>query len=192
MDILQQKPHTKRPAIVQAALSLFAERGCNGTSMRDIARAAGVQEAAIYRHFASKEALAREIFLSAYIWHCTRVQGIVTGGAPLTDTLRAIVQQEFGMAERYPEAFVYVCENERKFVADLPADVSTVRTLLTEFITHGQERGELETGDPELIADMLSGALCEVALSWVRRQQGDQLRRHIDLVAQKCWSMLCR
>ena len=187
MDILQQKPHTKRPAIVQAALSLFAERGLDGTSMRDIARAAGVQEAAIYRHFASKDALARELFLSAYLWHCTRVQGIVTGGDPLTDTLRAIVRQEFGMAERYPEAFVYMCENEQKFVADLPADVPTVRTLLIEFITHGQERGELATGDPELIADLLSGALCEVALSWVRRQQGDQLRRHIDLVTEKCW-----
>ena len=96
------------------------------------------------------------------------------------------------MAERYPEAFVYVCENERKFLADMPADVPTVRTLLIEFITHGQERGELETGDPELIADMLSGALCEVALSLVRRQQRDQVRRHIDLVTEKCWSMMCK
>ena len=178
--------------MVQAALSLFAKRGLDGTSMRDIARAAGVQEAAIYRHFAGKEALAREIFLSAYLWHCTQVQEIVTGGESLKDKLRAIVRQEFGMAERYPEAFVYVCENEQRFFADLPAGVPNVRSILIEFITHGQERGELETGDPELIADMLGGALCEVALSLVRRQQRDQLRRHIDLVTEKCWSMLCR
>ena len=51
MDIFEHKPHTKRPAIVHAALSLFAERGIEGASMRDIARNAGVREAAIYRHY---------------------------------------------------------------------------------------------------------------------------------------------
>ena len=137
MEILQQKPNTKRPAMVQAALSLFAERGLDGTSMRDIARAAGVQEAAIYRHFASKEALARELFLSAYIWHCKHVQEIVIGGEPFKDKLCAMVRQEFSMAEHYPAAFVYVCENEQRFFADLPAGVSNVRSILIEFITHG-------------------------------------------------------
>ena len=53
--------------MVRAALTLFAERGLDGTSVRDIARAAGVQEAVIYRYFASKKALAREILLSADI-----------------------------------------------------------------------------------------------------------------------------
>jgi AcrR family transcriptional regulator len=125
MEILQQKPNTKQPAIVRASLSLFAERGLDGTSMRDIARAAGVQDAVIYRHFTSKKALAREICLSAYIWHCKQVQEIVPGDEALKDKLRAIVLQEFGMAERYPEAFVYVCENEQKLFADLPADVPT-------------------------------------------------------------------
>ena len=66
MDILQQKTHTKRPTIAQMATSLFAARGIDGVSMRDIAQAAGVREAAIYRHFASKEELAREIFVSWY------------------------------------------------------------------------------------------------------------------------------
>ena len=60
METLNQKPDTKRPVIVRAATSLFAERGIDGTSMRDIAEAAGVREAAIYRHFAGKDDLARE------------------------------------------------------------------------------------------------------------------------------------
>ena len=58
MEILQQKHNTKRPAMVQAELSLFSERGLDGTSMLDMARASGVQEAAIYRHFTSKGTLA--------------------------------------------------------------------------------------------------------------------------------------
>jgi AcrR family transcriptional regulator len=42
MDILRQKPDTKRPTIIRAATSLFAKRGVDATSMRDIADRAGV------------------------------------------------------------------------------------------------------------------------------------------------------
>jgi AcrR family transcriptional regulator len=43
MHILQQKPDTKRPVIVRAATLLFAKSGIDGTSLRDIAEAAGVR-----------------------------------------------------------------------------------------------------------------------------------------------------
>jgi len=69
MDILEKKPGTKRPVIVRAATLLFAEKGIDAASMREIAQAAGVREAAIYRHFAGKDDLAREIFASWYGWH---------------------------------------------------------------------------------------------------------------------------
>ncbi len=46
-----------RARIRRAALDLFLEHGFHGTSMRLIARRAGVALAAIYNHYASKEAL---------------------------------------------------------------------------------------------------------------------------------------
>lgn len=51
----------RRLSILKAATPLFAENGFNGTSIRDIARAANVSEALLYKHFPSKEALYREI-----------------------------------------------------------------------------------------------------------------------------------
>lgn len=190
MDILQQKANTKRPEIVQAATSLFAARGIDGVSMRDIAEAAGVREAAIYRHFASKEELAREIFLSWYSWHCRQVHQIVTGAEDLKEKLRNIIQQEFTVAERYPEAFLYFCANELKFRSALPPEITAVRDSLIAFIRAGQRRGEFRPGDAELIVDMVSGALCEVALSWVRRQRRGSLCRHIELVTESCWRLI--
>jgi AcrR family transcriptional regulator len=47
----------RRVTILDAALSVFAERGFHGTSIDDIARAAGISKALIYEHFASKEQL---------------------------------------------------------------------------------------------------------------------------------------
>src|SRR5712692_10556928 len=112
MEILEQKPVTKRPVVVRAATSLFAEKGIDGTSMRDIAAAAGVREAAIYRHFAGKDELAREIFLSWYGWYCEKLQRILSGPGGTLDKLREIVGHEFSAVTDHSAAFVYFCENE--------------------------------------------------------------------------------
>lgn len=47
----------RRGEILDAALSVFAERGYESGSLREIAERVGVSEPALYRHFASKEAL---------------------------------------------------------------------------------------------------------------------------------------
>ncbi len=51
----------RRLAILNAARPLFAENGFNGTSIRQIAKAANVSEALLYKHFPSKEAMYKEI-----------------------------------------------------------------------------------------------------------------------------------
>ena len=47
----------RRRQIVQVAMQLFAERGFRGTTTKEIAQAAGVSEAIIFRHFATKDEL---------------------------------------------------------------------------------------------------------------------------------------
>jgi AcrR family transcriptional regulator len=44
-------------SLTDVALRVFAERGFDGASMDDVARAAGITKAAIYHHFSGKEAL---------------------------------------------------------------------------------------------------------------------------------------
>jgi TetR/AcrR family transcriptional regulator len=47
----------RRQQIIQVAMDLFSAKGFEGTTTREIARAAGVSEAIIFRHFATKEDL---------------------------------------------------------------------------------------------------------------------------------------
>src|SRR5436190_22122929 len=51
----------RRSAIVSAVLPLFAKNGFASTTSREIATAAGVSEALIYKHFPSKESLYAQI-----------------------------------------------------------------------------------------------------------------------------------
>src|SRR4051812_15654409 len=47
-------------ALLQAARRLMNERGIDGTSTRDVAQAAGVNQGLVYRYFGSKEKLFAE------------------------------------------------------------------------------------------------------------------------------------
>lgn len=47
----------RRQAIVEAVREVFAEKGFDGTTTRDLATAAGVSEALLYKHFPSKQSL---------------------------------------------------------------------------------------------------------------------------------------
>lgn len=47
----------RREQILQTAVDLFSQRGFKGTTTKEIAKAAGVSEAMVFRHFASKDEL---------------------------------------------------------------------------------------------------------------------------------------
>ncbi len=47
----------RRAQILEVAMSVFSERGFRGTTTKEIAAAAGVSEAMVFRHFANKDEL---------------------------------------------------------------------------------------------------------------------------------------
>jgi AcrR family transcriptional regulator len=53
--------------VIEAALSLFAERGLDATSMDAIAERSGVSKATIYKHWADKESLALEAMARLHV-----------------------------------------------------------------------------------------------------------------------------
>src|SRR5437764_15145615 len=54
---------SRREEILRAAAQLFAERGSRAVGVDDIGAAVGVSGPAIYRHFASKDAMLAEMLL---------------------------------------------------------------------------------------------------------------------------------
>ena len=47
----------RQAGLIAAAASLFAAKGFNGTTTKEIAKAAGVSEALVFKHFPTKRAL---------------------------------------------------------------------------------------------------------------------------------------
>jgi AcrR family transcriptional regulator len=61
--VLTPKARRTRERILGAALALFAERGYEATTMRDVAREAGASLGLAYRYFASKEEFALALYM---------------------------------------------------------------------------------------------------------------------------------
>lgn len=54
----------RRSQLIDIALNVFSQKGFNGTTTKEIAAAAGVTEAIIFRHFPSKQALYQAVLES--------------------------------------------------------------------------------------------------------------------------------
>jgi AcrR family transcriptional regulator len=62
-----QTEEDTRTRILQAALRLFARKGYDGTTTRDLATAANVAEGTLFRHFVNKKAILIEVATSGWI-----------------------------------------------------------------------------------------------------------------------------
>ena len=94
------KGDARREQILQTAVSLFSQRGFKGTTTKEIARAAGVSEAMVFRHFENKDALYGAILDTK---GCQ--DGVRRFPWEENDTLRKAIEQKDDFAVFYNIAF---------------------------------------------------------------------------------------
>lgn len=125
---------SRKALIVAAAVQLFAHRGLDGCTMRDIARASGLRAGSIYYHFASKEAL----FLAAHELAIGRLRaGVVAAVDPAAGPWLQLEQAAGGylrcMLHQPQLAHLIVIEaTSRRAAAALTAQVHSQRRLFEQ------------------------------------------------------------
>jgi hypothetical protein len=92
----------------------------------------------------------------------------------------------FETARTRSQEVVYFCENEARFLTALPPAVLRVRQQLMRMVREGQNHREVRAGDGGVLADLLSGALCALAISASRRRDLLVLDGK-KLTAESCW-----
>ncbi|WP_291589421.1 TetR/AcrR family transcriptional regulator [Comamonas sp. UBA7528] len=76
MKVSKAQAAENRAGIVDAAARLYREHGLAGVGVADITRDAGLTHGGLYRHFESKDALAREACLRAFDWTITPLEAL--------------------------------------------------------------------------------------------------------------------
>jgi AcrR family transcriptional regulator len=123
---------SRREQILQAAAQLFAERGARAVGVDDVGAAVGVTGPAIYRHFASKDAMLAEMLLriSERLLDGGTQQVAAAGEDPAAQ-LRALIAFQVDFALDNP-SLITVQDRDLGQLAD--ADAHEVRRLQRRYV----------------------------------------------------------
>jgi AcrR family transcriptional regulator len=124
---------SRRDEILRAAAQLFAERGSRAVGVDDIGAAVGVTGPAIYRHFASKDAMLAEMLLriSERLLDGGSERVAAVGDDEPTAQLRALIAFHVEFALDNP-ALITVQDRDLGSLAD--ADAAQVRRLQRRYV----------------------------------------------------------
>jgi AcrR family transcriptional regulator len=156
--------------LLAVAVQVFTERGYDGTSMEDLARATGLSKSSIYHHVDGKEHLLRLALERALapLFAVTSESEARTGRA--VDRLRHVVRREVEVLQRelpYVSLLLRVRGNtatERWAMEQRRGFDRIVTDLVREAVADGDVRADI---DPGLVTRLVFGMVNSIA-EWYR------------------------
>lgn len=153
--------------ILEATRSLLDERGLGDAQIEDVARAAGINRAIVYRHFSGKE----ELFALTLVGYLEELHDELDAADDTTaspeDRLRALVETfaDYGLAHPAfvdcaqalmrrtgPELLDEISEDA---ALKLGRAMATCLGILTQVLTRGVEVGRFHVTDPATLSNLL-------------------------------------
>jgi AcrR family transcriptional regulator len=164
-----------RDSVFDAAKPLFSARGFDGVSVDDIARAAGVNKAMIYYHFADKLALYRAVVGDGLQAMAEAVQTIVAAPVNAPDKLDDFVEAFVQMTETRPWMpsimLREIAEGAPHLDVDTLAHMRAVVVGFAAIVKQGQDAGVFRDVNPILAyASVVGPIILNAARERVARQ----------------------
>jgi len=186
---MRPKDKTKE-LIARTALALFVEQGIHGTTIRDIAGAAGIAEGALYRHYSGKEALAWELFSDNFTAFALELERTQAPHPTVWGKLAAMVGRFCAFFDDDPVLFSYLLLAQhgqlQKVTPEMPNPVEVVREVLAA----AMDRGEIPAGDPNLAAAMVLGIVLQVATFKIYQRLDQSLSSLVVVMVAACRRVL--
>lgn len=189
-----------REAIFDAAADLFSRFGFDGVTVDDIAKAAGVNRAMLYYHFADKLALYRDIVCRMLDEAATRVGAVVEQPLSAPEKLERFIAGFVNLADTHPYfpplMLREMAEGALHFDTDILTRLRKVFLAFARLLEEGQQAGAFRAVNPVLAyMSVLGPVLLNAARERVAQQPGrerlpmfvqvphDELAAHMTRVA---------
>lgn len=180
----------RREQILQTAVNLFSQRGFKGTTTKEIAKAAGVSEAIIFRHFKNKEELYGAILhskscrdgLHKFPWESNDVlqealQKKDDFGVFYNLALQAMTNQQED--EGFMRLLFYSALEEHELADRFFGEfVSQVYGFIGEYVRERQQDGAMREVNPRIVVRAFLGMLIHHSLNNIL---WDKERRLLDI-----------
>jgi AcrR family transcriptional regulator len=135
--------------VLQEAARLFRKRGYEGTSIRELASAVGIQSATLYHYMKTKEAVLAAVCDRGYELIISAVTEAATGADTPLDALRAIIRAHLEVSIEHRDFYVTALTEVRSLSSQARRRVERDREdyadLLEKVLTEAQDRGQVRT-----------------------------------------------
>jgi AcrR family transcriptional regulator len=164
-----------REEILDTAVELFARKGYDRTSVREIARMTGLSQAGLMHHFSTKEELFTEVLRRRDERNREAVQSSPDDDLTV-DGLVSVVghnAQEPGLVRLYVTLSAESTDDESLARGYFEDRYRWLRAGVAEDVRRYQERGELSRQlDPEAVASLLIAAADGLQIQWLLDPDG--------------------
>ena len=186
---MRPKDQTKE-LIARTALRLFVDQGIDGTTIRDIAAAAGIAEGTLYRHYPGKDALAWDLFISNYTAFALELDRIQAGQAALRAKLDVMVRQFCAFFDDDPVLFSYLLLAQHGQLQKVTPEMANPVEVVRQVLAAGMDRGEIPAGDPDVAAAMVLGIVLQVAIFKIYRRLTQSLTSLAEVLVESTWRVV--
>ena len=158
----QRDPEATRAALLEAAETIFLDKGFGNTSLSEIARHAGITKSLIHHYFGSKEGLWREVKTRRFMHYAQEQMKMIDQAPPKPELLKESIILYFHFLRRNPQivkilAWMFL-EQDQNECMDM--DRELIRSGVGK-ISASQDQGALRNDiDARLILFVFIG-LCE-------------------------------
>lgn len=177
----EQEYQQKREQLLQAAGRIFREKGYEGASMTDFAKAIGIDRASLYYYISGKAELFQTMVQHAVTANVEMIEQIRDSDLPPAERIRAfVVGLMRSYEEHYPYLYAYVQEDMVRIAAGRTAWAKVMRKLSDRFddaalaiVQQGVETGAIrrDAGSARLITLAIVG-MCNWSHRWFRPTGG--------------------
>jgi AcrR family transcriptional regulator len=149
--------------IARAALELFVQDGFDAATTRQIAAKCNLSEGAIYRHYTSKDDIARELFLSIHSQLTKLVPTAAANTNTIDEAVGAVVCAYCAVADADWTLYSFHLLQLHRFLGYWQDEDGDPVSAVASIIRVAIDDGELPAGNPELLAGMALGIITQTA-----------------------------
>jgi len=161
---------TTKATIFRAAAKLFAEKGYNGVSMRQISEQSKVTKPTIYYYFGSKEGIYKALIKEGLTYHTEDLKNIVALDMPIKQKLVEIMKRRFRISVRHPELSkffisLFIYSENKSFLKSFEKEANEHIQIFVNLIQEGIDSGEFgASANPQLAVQVIAGVLTHFLL----------------------------
>lgn len=184
------KRENKKDRIKLEATRLFAERGVDAVSVRDIAAVCDMEPPNLYAHFKSLESLIAELFYEGYADYGKQLSEIALIQAPFRVKLDKIVRLICYLYDYDNLRFRFLIMTQHGYIRSINRDEKNPVEVICRTIQAAMDCGEIPNRESEIMSLAVIGILVQAATGMLYGRITGTLSERADMFVDMCWRAL--